>query len=111
MAGNHRCPHCRQPVTRTIDNDTAGIPITLHPTPVPRQYALLHIANGGRAVIAESDRTWNQRGTRYYHLSSWRISNQQLAHYPHYVTHECGVTPPTIPDPLSPQPEGDTPPW
>ncbi len=107
----HHCPHCRAHIIRAVDNDVAGLPVTLHPLPVPRDYALLHIINGGRAVIAESDRTWMARGTRYYHLDAWRIPNPRLAHHPHYVTHQCGVTPPTIPDPPSPQPEGDTPPW
>ena len=108
-----RCPHCRALVIDTVDNDTAGIPIALHPTPVPRQYALLHIAAGGRAVIAEHDQTWGNRGTRYYHLDSWRILSDNLTHYPHYVQHQCGVTPPTIPapPPVYRPDEGETPPW
>lgn len=102
MAGNTRCPHCRAPVTTTVDNDTAGLPITLHPHPTTRAYALLHIADGGRAVIAESDRTWQQQQTRYYALDAWRIPNPSLATYPHYVDHQCGVTPPPVEQPAHP---------
>lgn len=103
----NRCPHCRAPITLTVDNDTAGLPITLHPTATTRAYALLHIAAGGHAVIAENDRTWNARATRYYRLDRWRIPNTNLTNYPHHVTHTCGVTPPPADPPATPPIEGN----
>ena len=95
----HTCPHCHQRVIRTVDADTCGLPITLHPTPVPRDYALLTIAAGHRAVTAESDNTFRNKRTRYYDLNADRIPNPRTAHKPHYVEHVCGATPPTTPAP------------
>lgn len=95
----HTCPHCRAHIIKAVDNDTAGLPITLHPTPVPRLYALQAIATGSRAVIAEHDRTYRNQRTRYYDLDQHRIRNPRLATHPHYVQHVCGATPPTIPAP------------
>lgn len=97
-----RCPHCRQPTITTTDNNPAGLPIVLHPAPTTRTYALLHIANGGRAVIAESDGDWRRPSTSYWILDAWRIPNTNLATRPHYVEHVCGVTPPTPEPPTRP---------
>ena len=103
MSGNSVCPNCRAPVTTTVDNDVAGLPITLHPSPTTRRYALLAIAAGHQAVTAEHDGTWNAQRTRYYALDAWRIPNKRTATQPHYVEHACGVTPPP-PDPPQPPP-------
>ncbi len=101
MTGNSHCPACRKPTTTTVDNDTAGLPVTLHPAPTSRWHALTQLATGHLAVVAESDRTWGQQSTRYYRLDEWRIHNTHLARSPHYVQHVCGVTPPP-PDPPTP---------
>ena len=98
-----RCPHCRQPTITTIDNNPAGLPIVLHPHPTSRLHALTTIANGHRAVIADSDGDWRHPSTSYWVLDAWRIPNTNLEHRPHYVEHQCGATPPP-PDPPTPPP-------
>lgn len=90
------CPTCRTPVIHTIDQPTAGYPITLNPYPVPRRHALLAIAAGRRAVTAETHR---RHATVYWALTAWRINNPTTIREPHYIEHKCGETPPRITPP------------
>ena len=94
MTRRSHCPTCRQPILDTLDDDTCALPITIHPTPTTRRHALLAIVAGYRVVFAEHSREHRNHRTRYYALDPWRIPNQRLATYPHYIEHICGHTPP-----------------
>lgn len=91
------CPHCRHPVLRILDADTAALPVTLHPEPVTRAAALVAVAAGHRAVTRETHK--RERGgtiTRYYAFDTpERIRSQYAKQHPYFVEHTCGHTPET----------------
>lgn len=88
-----RCPHCHQPVTRTVDDEVAGLPVDLHPAPVPPAWARLAAAAGLTVVATHRHRRTTSRH-RVDH--QWRGVRD---HDTHHVEHICGHTPPAAPPP------------